>query len=656
MIKRLYQLGLMATVTAIAPLWHTTASVARTPIPYRNTQIPCPAPIAPEEIEGKTTLCGVVTVPEDYRKPNGRQVELTYTLLKSKSLSPQPDPLIALHGGPGGSDISAIAYMTQLYSQQRQNRDVILFDQRGSRYSGALFCSPTLNILATVITAPNSPWAKKFADLSQRFKGEADPDGENFAMRGVCSGVLSAHGFDLNQYNTANNARDVISLASALGYDKVNLYGISYGTYLALRVMRDYPQQVRSVVLDSTIPPNVKKYEASLMNYETPALNLIEDCQQDVACNRAYPNLKQRMASLLKRLDKQPIPLSKADAELVKSKSGKVDADAIAALIQSINSDGQVRIAQYVPLIVSELERGVTTTYVGVVSGKIFPTPAKKTLPLGDPQSLLTKAEELQAQARKLLSEKITLAQNQRPSQQWVQQVLTAIETLPEANRPLARGNFYGVGFLTGQPRDRATLAATINEILPASQRQPLIQSLNALSPAEIRHTYEVLLSILDKAAPIDAVIGEGVFRSIDCQDLVPGNDPARLQTLLGQMTLPELGRKFLSAGKQALAICRNWGVKPAPASDRTAVISTIPTLILQSRYDTQTPTTIGRPSMVGLKNGIFLEFPNGGHGVLQFSQCARDVGAAFVDNPNRPPNAECRASLKPQFILPPKP
>lgn len=654
MLKHLYQSGLVATVMAIAPLWQASPTLAQSSTPYRNSQIPCPTPIAPEEIDGKTTICGVVTVPEDYSKPNGRQIEITYALLKSKSLSPQPDPLIALHGGPGGSDISAISYMTQLYSQQRQNRDVILFDQRGSRFSGALLCSPTTNILETVIKAPGNAWGKKYADLAKRLQDKSDLDGETLALFALCPSVLAAHGVDLNQYNTANNARDVISLASALGYDQINLYGISYGTYLALRVMRDYPQQLRSVVLDSTIPPNVLKYETSLGIFETPALNLIEDCQKDAACDRAYPNLKQRMAALLKRLDQQPIRLSKADAELVKSQSGKVDADAIAELIKSINGDGRVRIAQYVPLIVSELERGETTTYVGVVSGKIFPTPAKKTLPLGDPQGLLAQAEELRAKARQLLTERITLAENRRPSQQWVQQVLNAIETLPEADRVLARGNFYGVGFLQGQPRDRTTLTAIVNEIFPANQRSPLIQSLNTLSPTEIRHTYEVILGILNQAVTWEQAISQGAFRSIDCQDLVTGSDPTRLQALLKQMTLPELGQSAFNAGKQAYAICQNWGVKPAPASDRTAVKSKIPTLVLQSRYDTQTTTTMGRPSMVGLENGIFLEFPNGGHGVLQFSQCAKDVGVAFVNNPTRSPNAECRASIKPRFVLPP--
>lgn len=88
---------------------------------------------------------------------------------------------------------------------------------------------------------------------------------------------------------------------------------------------------------------------------------------------------------------------------------------------------------------------------------------------------------------------------------------------------------------------------------------------------------------------------------------------------------------------------------------DREVVRSNIPTLVLQSRYDAQTNTTVGRQALDGLTNGTLLEFPNSGHGALIFSQCARDVGAAFVNNPSLPPKADCRESLKPKFILPPR-
>jgi len=415
----------------------------------RTTQIPCPTPVAAEEIDGKTTVCGVLTVPEDYSKPKGRQIEISYAIYKSKSLSPQPDPLTAVISG-----------YTAYYATQRQTRDVILFDQRGSRFSGDLICTPTNLGLDVIAKDPKSEGATRYdnyqALVARIFKTKL-PDydyGENlggFAYFKLCSEVLQQAGFDLNQYNTSNNARDVVNLADALGYKNINLYGISYGTYLAMRVMRDFPERLRSVVLDSTIPPNVNKYEAIVEDLEVALLNLLEDCGQDSACNRAYPNLKSRTIKLINSLAKKPIPLTKDQS---------IGINEIEALLTSINQDLDGRKAAYLPLIISELERGITKTYVGVVTGTIFPKPATKPFPIDSSGGLLAKAEEYRNQARKLLTEAAVFVEIQRPSQQWVKKVLQAIETLSEAQRPLARVNFYGVGLSGAENSENSILVS----------------------------------------------------------------------------------------------------------------------------------------------------------------------------------------------------
>jgi pimeloyl-ACP methyl ester carboxylesterase len=642
--------ALSSVALAIAP---PTSAIAQQPsqkpTSYRSTPIPCPALTGPDEVEGKTVDCGVVTVPENYSQPQGRQVEITYVRLRSKSLSPQPDPVVVLHGGPGGSDLSALTYMISLYPQQRQSRDVYLFDQRGSRYSGDLACTPSMFIITQVFNDPKNELTQKFVSFAEKFKDPiVDPDGQTMASFNICASVLKLHGFDLNQYNTTNNARDVVSLASTLGYDQINLYGISYGTFLAMRVMRDHPQRLRSVVLDSTIPPQVRKYEVILRDMEVSLLNLLEDCQQDQTCNQAYPNLKTRAIALLQTLDKKPIPLPSID----KTKpAASVTVAAFETLVVKMNSDP--RIPEYLPLIVAELEKGVTTTYVGVTTGKIFTTPAPKPNPISEPQALLAKGEELRQQARKLLSEKATFLESRRPSQQWVKQVLNAIETLPEKKRPLARGNFYGVGYTQAAPRDRATLSGIIAEILPGAPGGVLIKSLQTQSDVEIRHIYEVIATIFRDSKLLDQGTSEGSFRTFDCQDLVPLSNPDRTEATFKQMVMPELGRSRLLAARQAYALCKAWLVKPDPTSDGQVVKSSIPTLVLQGRYDVQTNSTVGQQAIAGLTKGVYLEFPKAGHGVLQFSQCAKDVGAAFVNNPTQLPNANCREALKPRFVLP---
>src|SRR5690606_39073830 len=93
---------------------------------------------------------------------------------------------------------------------------------------------------------------------SQPFLGcYGDEEAEdNLAYARLCHADLTAQGIRLNAYTSAENAADIADLRVALGYEQVNLYGISYGTRLALTIMRDHPQGIRSVVLDSVYPPD----------------------------------------------------------------------------------------------------------------------------------------------------------------------------------------------------------------------------------------------------------------------------------------------------------------------------------------------------------------------------------------------------------------
>lgn len=124
---------------------------ASSPPPLYQTQtIPCPVAL-PLETEGKTMTCGVLTVPENYQQPNGRQVEITYARFHSTSLSPLPDPVFYLEGGPGGSSVSRLdVYSRVIFAPHRQTRDVVLFDQRGTQFSSALGCAPTAFALDTM--------------------------------------------------------------------------------------------------------------------------------------------------------------------------------------------------------------------------------------------------------------------------------------------------------------------------------------------------------------------------------------------------------------------------------------------------------------------------------------------------------------------------
>lgn len=221
---------------------------ASAPTPRYQTQtIPCPVAL-PLETEGKTVTCGMLTVPENYEQPHGRQVEITYVRLHS-SLSPLPDPVFYLAGGPGNSAVVDADLLSRYaFDPYRLTRDVVLFDQRGTQFSSSLGCAPTAFALEA-LGSQFDKYVEKIADNNPL------TNDRTIAQYAVCAQVLQKHGFDLSQFNTPNSARDTVNLAAALGYKQINLYGISYGTYLAMAIARNYPSVVRSVVLDSTAPP-----------------------------------------------------------------------------------------------------------------------------------------------------------------------------------------------------------------------------------------------------------------------------------------------------------------------------------------------------------------------------------------------------------------
>jgi hypothetical protein len=98
---------------------------------YPVKAAPCPRPLAPFEIEGKTVACGTVSVPEDHAKPDGRRIPLTFMIFKSRSEAPAPDAVVHLHGGPGAGIVERVALTSTFFEGLRARRDVVAFDQRG---------------------------------------------------------------------------------------------------------------------------------------------------------------------------------------------------------------------------------------------------------------------------------------------------------------------------------------------------------------------------------------------------------------------------------------------------------------------------------------------------------------------------------------------
>lgn len=217
---------------------------------------------------------GTLTVPEDRTEANSPHIQLAVAIVHAAD-GAQAAPILYLAGGPGASAIDDFVYDPASWDYAfTRSRDLILLDQRGTGYS-----QPTLD-------------CPEFADADY----EDNPDQ-------LCFDRLVAAGIDLEAYNTRENAADVAALQQALDIAEWDLLGISYGTRLALDVMRYHPEGVRAVVLDSSFPPNADTPVDEIYSV-TDALNeLYADCARDAYCNSQYPNLETVFLETVARIN-----------------------------------------------------------------------------------------------------------------------------------------------------------------------------------------------------------------------------------------------------------------------------------------------------------------------------------------------------------------
>jgi len=246
----------------------------------------------PMMLPGEVNItCGYLTVPEVHGDATSRTIKLAVAILHSHSDHPQPDPVVHLHGGPGQGDLARI--FIYLNSPFLAERDLILMDQRGvGRSEPALAC-------------PEVDTATVDSLIQGRSRDELIAG--DVAGAAACRDRLQSEGITLTAYNTLESAADFESLRLALGYDQWNLHGHSYGTVLAQIMMRLYPDSIRSVTLEATMPLQQTAEEAAMFGR---ALNeVFTGCANDAACNAAYPQLADQFRAAVDRLNAQPVTL-----------------------------------------------------------------------------------------------------------------------------------------------------------------------------------------------------------------------------------------------------------------------------------------------------------------------------------------------------------
>ncbi|UCD08109.1 MAG: alpha/beta fold hydrolase [Dehalococcoidales bacterium] len=243
--------------------------------------------------QGTEVECGCMTVPENRNQPDGNQVSIQFAIFRSKSRDPEPDPIVYLAGGPGEHALESVSLtFDKRFAPLTENRDLIVFDQRGTGYSEPALECPELIDLAYEL-------------LDQDLESEEAITLENEATR-ECYERLNEQGIDLSSYNSVESAADLNDLRLALGYDEWNLFGISYGTRLALTAMRDYPDGIRSVILNSTVPLQADLYSEMPAAFDRALNVLFGSCAGDPEANKAYPDLRKVFFETIDQLNDSP--------------------------------------------------------------------------------------------------------------------------------------------------------------------------------------------------------------------------------------------------------------------------------------------------------------------------------------------------------------
>ena len=207
--------------------------------------------------------CGQLAVPENPAASGGRQIALRVAVVPAISTRKLPDPLFVLAGGPGMGAASFYTSVAPVFALIHRDRDIVLVDQRGTGASNALDCESS------------------DGDLNQSTTAQI------VAETASCLKMLSAHA-DVRFYTTSLAVQDLDQVRTALGYDRINLYGSSYGTIVAQQYLRRFPDRVRSVILDGVVPPQLALGATSALDAQATLSSIFSRCVQQPACHARF--------------------------------------------------------------------------------------------------------------------------------------------------------------------------------------------------------------------------------------------------------------------------------------------------------------------------------------------------------------------------------
>ena len=228
--------------------------------------------------------CGWLSVAENPGQPDGRQIDIRVARIPARGRVSEPDPLVFFAGGPGQAATESWPIVGRALQNVNENRDILLVDQRGTGQSNPLKC-PQVE-LEKALAADWEELANSTRSCLQELDG------------------------DPRYYTTTIAMYDIDAARAAFGYEKVNLYGGSYGTRAAQVYYRLFPDRVRSIVLDGVVPQTLALGSEHAMKLDQAIQRVLAACDEDPDCNEQFPDTSQRLKNLVTRLELEPVEVT----------------------------------------------------------------------------------------------------------------------------------------------------------------------------------------------------------------------------------------------------------------------------------------------------------------------------------------------------------
>ena len=227
--------------------------------------------------------CGTMTRPLDPTGAVPGEIELRVAVVPALNLTPEPDPLVPIAGGPGQGSVQFYTAYYWAFEDVRRNRDILLIDQRGTGESATMDCEFDDDILEGEYSVEVT------VEYTER--------------------CLEQLPHDPRFFTTSVAVTDMEAVRDALGYPALNLYGVSYGTRVAQHFARRYPNSTRTVVIDGVVPPQLSLGPEIATESQKAVDNILARCAEDDACNERFPGVAADFERVVAELRAAPVTI-----------------------------------------------------------------------------------------------------------------------------------------------------------------------------------------------------------------------------------------------------------------------------------------------------------------------------------------------------------